>query len=166
MQARAIFEAAIAMTNQGVQVFPEIMVPLVGTPQACVFLLFIYQCMYTYCLYSSKKVTKSIWCQNRTNKQLIIIADVWYFQELGHQVTLIRQVAEKVFANVGKTIGYKVGTMIEIPRAALVADEVGKTTKFRIAQNFANKFVYLCIPTLVWNLWLLLLFFWFRQPGR
>jgi hypothetical protein len=60
MQARAIFEAAIAMTNQGVQVFPEIMVPLVGTPQACVFLLFIYQCMYTYCLYSSKKVTKSI----------------------------------------------------------------------------------------------------------
>jgi phosphoenolpyruvate synthase/pyruvate phosphate dikinase len=42
MQARAIFEAAIAMTNQGVQVFPEIMVPLVGTPQACVFLLFIY----------------------------------------------------------------------------------------------------------------------------
>ncbi|PNT71289.1 hypothetical protein BRADI_2g25745v3 [Brachypodium distachyon] len=33
MQARAIFEAAIAMTNQGIQVFPEIMVPLVGTPQ-------------------------------------------------------------------------------------------------------------------------------------
>jgi len=38
MQARAIFEAAIAMTNQGVQVFPEIMVPLVGTPQACIFI--------------------------------------------------------------------------------------------------------------------------------
>jgi hypothetical protein len=37
MQARAIFEAAIAMSNQGVQVFPEIMVPLVGTPQACPF---------------------------------------------------------------------------------------------------------------------------------
>lgn len=35
MQARAIFEAAIAMSNQGVNVFPEIMVPLVGTPQAC-----------------------------------------------------------------------------------------------------------------------------------
>lgn len=83
MQARAIFEAAIAMTNQGVQVFPEIMVPLVGTPQ-----------------------------------------------ELGHQVTLIRQVAEKVFANVGKTIGYKVGTMIEIPRAALVADEIAEQAEF------------------------------------
>ena len=39
MQARAIFEAAITMTNQGVQVFPEIMVPLVGTPQACTFFL-------------------------------------------------------------------------------------------------------------------------------
>lgn len=34
MQARAIFEAAITMSNQGVKVFPEIMVPLVGTPQA------------------------------------------------------------------------------------------------------------------------------------
>jgi hypothetical protein len=37
MQARAIFEAAITMSNQGVKVLPEIMVPLVGTPQACPF---------------------------------------------------------------------------------------------------------------------------------
>lgn len=35
MQARAIFQAAIAMSNQGISVFPEIMVPLVGTPQVC-----------------------------------------------------------------------------------------------------------------------------------
>ncbi|AQK93849.1 pyruvate orthophosphate dikinase2 [Zea mays] len=83
MQARAIFEAAIAMTNQGVQVFPEIMVPLVGTPQ-----------------------------------------------ELGHQVALIRQVANKVFTSMGKTIGYKIGTMIEIPRAALVADEIAEQAEF------------------------------------
>ncbi|KAL6910013.1 hypothetical protein ACP4OV_001271 [Aristida adscensionis] len=83
MQARAIFEAAITMTNQGVQVFPEIMVPLVGTPQ-----------------------------------------------ELGHQVALIRQIAEKVFTNMGKTISYKVGTMIEIPRAALVADEIAEHAEF------------------------------------
>jgi len=41
MQARAIFEAAIAMSNQGVEVFPEIMVPLVGTPQACIFFIFV-----------------------------------------------------------------------------------------------------------------------------
>ncbi|XP_047095472.1 pyruvate, phosphate dikinase 2 [Lolium rigidum] len=83
MQARAIFEAAIAMTNQGIQVFPEIMVPLVGTPQ-----------------------------------------------ELGHQVALIRQIANKVFTSMGKTIGYKVGTMIEIPRAALVADEIAEQAEF------------------------------------
>ncbi|KAJ6722030.1 PYRUVATE PHOSPHATE DIKINASE [Salix viminalis] len=33
MQARAIFQAAVSMSNQGVTVLPEIMVPLVGTPQ-------------------------------------------------------------------------------------------------------------------------------------
>lgn len=33
MQARAVFQAAVLMSNQGVKVFPEIMVPLVGTPQ-------------------------------------------------------------------------------------------------------------------------------------
>jgi len=43
MQARAIFQAAVSMSNQGVEVFPEIMVPLVGTPQAwfCLFLCLI-----------------------------------------------------------------------------------------------------------------------------
>jgi pyruvate,orthophosphate dikinase len=83
MQARAIFEAAIAMSNQGVKVFPEIMVPLVGTPQ-----------------------------------------------ELGHQVSLIRKVAEKVFSASGTSVAYKVGTMIEIPRAALVADEIAEHAEF------------------------------------
>lgn len=45
-------------------------------------------------------------------------------QELGHQVSLIRSVAERVFSEMGTELKYKVGTMIEIPRAALVADEV------------------------------------------
>lgn len=45
-------------------------------------------------------------------------------QELGHQVSLIRGVAKKVFSEMGASLNYKVGTMIEIPRAALVADEV------------------------------------------
>lgn len=36
MQARAIFEAAVSMHDQGVTVIPEIMVPLVGTPQVCI----------------------------------------------------------------------------------------------------------------------------------
>lgn len=37
MQTRAIFEAAISMSKQGVSVFPEIMVPLIGTPQVLTF---------------------------------------------------------------------------------------------------------------------------------
>lgn len=39
-------------------------------------------------------------------------------------MTLIRNVAEKVFSEMGSSLSYKVGTMIEVPRAALVADEV------------------------------------------
>ncbi|RXH80316.1 hypothetical protein DVH24_041463 [Malus domestica] len=78
MQARAIFQAAVSMSNQGVKVFPEIMVPL----------------------------------------------------ELGHQMRLIRSVAVKVFFEMGTALSYKVGTMIEIPRAALVADEIAKEAEF------------------------------------
>jgi len=56
MQARAIFEAAIAMTNQGVQVFPEIMVPLVGTPQACIFIsLFMHMVLLQVMLFKMTK---------------------------------------------------------------------------------------------------------------
>ncbi|KAB2625294.1 phosphate dikinase [Pyrus ussuriensis x Pyrus communis] len=44
--------------------------------------------------------------------------------ELGHQVRLIHSVGVKVFSEMDTTLSYKVGTMIEIPRAALVADEV------------------------------------------
>lgn len=83
MQARAIFQAAMTMSRQGFTVLPEIMVPLVGTPQ-----------------------------------------------ELGHQVSLIRSIAKKVFSEVGSSISYKIGTMIEIPRAALVADEIAKEAEF------------------------------------
>jgi len=57
------------------------------------------------------------------------LSDIWLLQELGNQVALIRQTANNVFTAIGKTIEYKIGTMIEIPRAALVADEVGVFTK-------------------------------------
>ncbi|WOL15780.1 pyruvate, phosphate dikinase 2 [Canna indica] len=83
MQARAIFEAAISMSNQGIKVFPEIMVPLTGTPK-----------------------------------------------ELEHQVDLIRAVAVKVFSEMGASISYKVGTMIEVPRAALIADQIAEQAEF------------------------------------
>ncbi|KAL5785363.1 hypothetical protein ACOSQ2_007755 [Xanthoceras sorbifolium] len=83
MQVRAIFQAAVSMSNQRVKVLPEIMVPLVGTPQ-----------------------------------------------ELGHQVSLIRSIAKRVFSEMGTSLSFKVGTMIEIPRAALVADEIAKEAEF------------------------------------
>ncbi|KAI8004943.1 hypothetical protein LOK49_LG08G03085 [Camellia lanceoleosa] len=83
MQVRAVFQAAVSMRNQGITVLPEIMVPLVGTPQ-----------------------------------------------ELGHQVRSIRSVAKKVFSEMGISLSFKVGTMIEIPRAALVADEIAKEAEF------------------------------------
>lgn len=50
-------------------------------------------------------------------------------QELGHQVRLIRAVAKTVFLEMGTSVNYKVGTMIEVPRAALVADEVCNKTR-------------------------------------
>ncbi|KAM7280862.1 hypothetical protein ACFE04_007996 [Oxalis oulophora] len=83
MQARAIFQAAVNVNSEGVQVFPEIMVPLVGTPQ-----------------------------------------------EFGHQVHLIRSVAKKVFAETSSSVNFKVGTMIEIPRACLIADEIAEEAEF------------------------------------
>nr|AAY85370.2 pyruvate orthophosphate dikinase [Echinochloa crus-galli] len=51
-------------------------------------------------------------------------------QELGHQVAVIREIANTVFTAMGKTISYKIGTMIEIPRAALVADEIAEQAEF------------------------------------
>jgi pyruvate, orthophosphate dikinase len=83
MQAQAILEAAILVQKSGVEVNPEIMVPLVGFPR-----------------------------------------------ELELQVEVIHETAKKVFAAKGEKVKYLVGTMIEIPRAALVADEIAKTAQF------------------------------------
>ena len=83
MQAQAILEAAILVKKTGVDVNPEIMVPLVGFPR-----------------------------------------------ELELQVEIIHETAKKVFAAKGEKVKYLVGTMIEIPRAALVADEIAKTAQF------------------------------------
>ncbi len=83
MQAQAILEAAILVQKSGIEVNPEIMVPLVGFPK-----------------------------------------------ELEIQVDVIHETAKKVFAAKGEKVKYMVGTMIEIPRAALVADEIAKTAQF------------------------------------
>ena len=83
MQARAIFEAAADLKKQGVDVHPEVMVPLVG-----------------------------------------------YKSELDHQAKIIRDTADKVFAEKGVKVDYQVGTMIEVPRAALTAGEIAQTAEF------------------------------------
>ncbi|OQY43666.1 MAG: pyruvate, phosphate dikinase [Desulfobacteraceae bacterium 4572_87] len=83
MQARAICEAAAALTQKGIKVFPEIMVPLIGT-----------------------------------------------VAEFKNQEAVIRKVAEEVMKETGVQFEYMVGTMIEIPRAALTADEIAKHAEF------------------------------------
>ncbi len=83
MQSRAIFEAAVELNREGVQVFPEIMVPLIGTPH-----------------------------------------------EFRNQKRVIDQSAAMVFEELGDSIEYTVGTMIEIPRAALLADQIAEDAEF------------------------------------
>jgi phosphoenolpyruvate synthase/pyruvate phosphate dikinase len=55
-------------------------------------------------------------------------------------VSLIREVAKKVFSATGTSVSYKVGTMIEIPRAALVADEVRYYYIIEYVFIYVNKF--------------------------
>ncbi|MEX2657264.1 MAG: pyruvate, phosphate dikinase [Balneolales bacterium] len=83
MQTRAILEAAIEVKAKGGKVFPEIMVPLVGSGE-----------------------------------------------ELKDQKKIIKATAEKVFEEKGSRIDYLIGTMIEVPRAALVADEIASQADF------------------------------------
>jgi pyruvate,orthophosphate dikinase len=83
MQARAIFEAAVAVRGEGIDVRPEIMVPLV--------------------------------------------ADV---KELARQRVLITRVADEVLGQGGQRVDYRVGTMIELPRAALMAAEIASEADF------------------------------------
>jgi pyruvate,orthophosphate dikinase len=83
MQARAILEAACIVRKEGVDVHPEIMIPLVGTRK-----------------------------------------------ELEHQAAEVRLVAAQVFAEQGVEVAYLVGTMIEVPRAALTADAIAEVAEF------------------------------------
>jgi pyruvate,orthophosphate dikinase len=83
MQARAIFEAAVAVSQEGIKVLPEVMIPLTGTRQ-----------------------------------------------EMANQAAVVRRVAAEVFAEKKKKVEYMVGTMIELPRAALVADEIAQEAEF------------------------------------
>jgi pyruvate,orthophosphate dikinase len=84
MQARAIFEAACAVSGEGgAPVVPEVMIPLVAT-----------------------------------RRELAILK------------ALVDRVAGEVFAETGRTLDYLVGTMIELPRAALAAGEIAEEARF------------------------------------
>jgi pyruvate,orthophosphate dikinase len=83
MQTRAIMEAACNVAKQGVDVHPEIMIPLT--------------------------------------------ADV---NELHIEREKLEKVAKDVMAEKGIEVDYKIGTMIEIPRAAITADEIARYADF------------------------------------
>jgi pyruvate,orthophosphate dikinase len=51
-------------------------------------------------------------------------------KEMAHQGAIVRRVADEVFKEKGTSVPYLVGTMIELPRAALVADEIAKEAEF------------------------------------
>src|SRR5436309_1717274 len=56
-----------------------------------------------------------------------LVADV---EELRRQAEIVRRVAQEVFVAAGRGVPYLVGTMIELPRAALTADEIAKEADF------------------------------------
>ena len=60
----------------------------------------------------------------------VMIPLVATLKEMANQGAIVRRVAEEVFKEKGTKIDYMVGTMIELPRAALVADEIAKEAEF------------------------------------
>jgi pyruvate, orthophosphate dikinase len=60
----------------------------------------------------------------------VMIPLVATLKEMANQGAIVRRVAEEVFKEKGMKIDYLVGTMIELPRAALVADEIAKEAEF------------------------------------
>ena len=60
----------------------------------------------------------------------IMVPLVGFKKELDNQVALVHEVAKQVQKETGQKIKYLVGTMIEIPRGALTADEIAETAEF------------------------------------
>lgn len=83
MQVRAIINAAVKVTEKGIPVKPEIMIPLVG-----------------------------------------------HVNELKRMRQLVEETAEQVMSATGVHFDYLVGTMIEVPRAALTADRIAEQADF------------------------------------
>ncbi len=83
MQARAIFEAACDVKLAGLDVHPEVMIPLAG-----------------------------------------------FATEFHDQEKIVREVATQVFKEKGTHVQYLVGTMVELPRAAVCADQIARHAEF------------------------------------
>ncbi|MCI0642437.1 MAG: pyruvate, phosphate dikinase [Gemmataceae bacterium] len=60
----------------------------------------------------------------------IMIPLVAFLPELKAQAKIVRDTAEKVFAEKGVNVHYLVGTMIELPRACVTADQIAQTAEF------------------------------------
>jgi pyruvate, orthophosphate dikinase len=60
----------------------------------------------------------------------VMIPLVATVKEMANQAAIVRRVAGEVFKDKGTKVEYMVGTMIELPRAALVADEIAKEAEF------------------------------------
>ncbi len=60
----------------------------------------------------------------------IMIPLVGSIEEMRNQAAIVRRVADEVFAEKKAKVDYKVGTMIEIPRAALTADQIAEEAEF------------------------------------
>jgi pyruvate,orthophosphate dikinase len=60
----------------------------------------------------------------------IMIPLVGFLPELKEQAKIVHETAKKVFAEKGLTVKYLVGTMIELPRACVVADQIAKEAQF------------------------------------
>ena len=83
MQTSAVIEASINVNKEGLNVIPEIMIPLIGD-----------------------------------------------IKELKYVKNIVVETADNIIKEAGVNLTYHVGTMIEIPRATLTADEIAKEAEF------------------------------------
>jgi len=60
----------------------------------------------------------------------IMIPLAGYKTEVDNQTAIIKETAEKVFAEQGVRVDYMIGTMIEVPRAAMTSSEIAQTAEF------------------------------------
>ena len=60
----------------------------------------------------------------------IMVPLIGTIEEMRNQAAIIRRVADEVFKEKGAKVDYMVGTMIELPRAALTADQIAEEAEF------------------------------------